>query len=396
MFYKPLHSFVSFVFFVVKTPELTLYGSYLTFKTTTKQCLITSALLSLSLSLQAMTTIAHSPPLGGIELSAGAFRETPVGIPLHRSAVVIADLAEVASPVVDSENNFVSLRLFLDRPIGAAGDYDPDPETGLPSHYLEVVTGSAAGERFPIVGSGEDWLIIEQEPQGNLVASFDPSEVRDRIRIRPCWTPESFMPASEAPLSAEPDDSAYRIKMRDSDAIIIPGKKSDSHHMLQRFSKDVNSNHYWAEWDDDNKRLIADNYGILPGKVSWIRRTGANDAKWIVTGDVTNFDIRWAIPLPDSGEMLKWPVTLTEPKAVTLNSSGLKSVFRVSASATERSDELVVWEDLTGFYSRPAKRFYLQSASPEPVWREVGDDSTDQGLYTLEPGKAYTIRRRGE
>ena len=336
----------------------------------------------------------YSPPLGGIELSAGAFRETPVGIPLHRAAVVLAELTEVASPVVDDENNFVSQRLFLDRSIGVAGDYDPDPNSGLPAYYLEVVTGEASGERFPIAGSGKDWVIIEQKSRGTLAAGFDPNEARDRVRIRPCWTPDTLMPAANAPLAAQ-SESADPIKTRDRDAMLLSDLKLGSRHTVQRFNDATSNLSYWAKWNDAGERLIADDYGILPGQGSWIRRAGS-DAKWVVTGDVTNFERVWAIPLPTSGEIWESIISLTEPKALTLNSSGLKSVFRATEAASKRSDELVVWEDLTGFYSRPAKRFYLQSASPEPIWREVGDDTTDQGLYLLEPGKAYTIRRRGE
>jgi uncharacterized protein (TIGR02597 family) len=357
--------------------------------------LLVCAPLVAVISLNGQTTAtSYSPPLGGIELSAGAFRETPVGIPLHRSAVVIADLVKVASPVLDDEGNFKSLRIFLDRTIGIPGEYDPN--TGLPSYYLEVVTGPASGERFPIAGSGEDWVIIDQEPQETLVANFDPNEARDRVRIRPCWTPRLFMPAAEAPLSAESDDSADQIEMRDDDAIILPGRESNTQYVLQRFNDSVNTVHYWAEWDGMDNRLIANDYGVLPGQVIWIRRANAGEVKWVVTGDVTTFNTTWSVPLPPSDEVLEWSFSLTEPKATTLDSSGLESVFRTSASAAERTDELLVWEDTTGFYPRPAKRFYLQSASPEPIWRELGDELADQGTYTLEPAKAYTIRRRGE
>jgi len=341
------------------------------------------------------TATGYSPPLGGIELSAGAFRETPVGIPFHRTAVIIADLVEIAAPLVDDNDNFLSLRLLLDRSIGSAGDYDPDPDTGLPSYYLEVVTGSAAGERFPIAGSGEDWLIIEQKPQGTLVANFDPNEARDRVRIRPCWTPNTLMPVENAPLSAQ-SESSTPIETRDNDAILLPGAQSGTQHVVQRFNTSTDDSYNWAEWNGDDNPEVANDYGVSPGKVGWIRSANSADIKWVVTGDVTIFEATWAIPLPSSGDVLEWSFSLTEPKAVTLDSSGLKSVLRSSTSAAERTDELVVWDDLTGFHSRPAKRFYLQSASPDPIWREVGDESIDQGTYTLEPGKAYTINRRKE
>ncbi len=368
-----------------------------TFRTIKLLYLCVCMLPSTVVCLYGQTTAkAYSPPLGGIELSAGAFRETPIGIPLHRTAVIIADFVEVAAPLVDDEGNFVSLRLFLDRSIGAAGEYDPDPNTGLPSHYLEVVTGSASGERFPIAGSGDDWVIIEQEPQGTLAAGFDPNEVRDRVRIRPCWTPDTLMPATEASISAESAVSADPIEMRDKDALLLPGRESDTQHVLRRFNDSANQSYYWAEWSGDNGYLIADDYGLMPGKIGWIRRAYATDVKWTVTGDVTTFGATWAIPLPASDGVLEWPFSLTEPETVTLDSSGLKSILRPSASAAERVDELVIWDELTGFYSQPSKRFYLQTASPEPIWREVGDNTTDQGTFKLEPGKAYTLRRRGE
>jgi uncharacterized protein (TIGR02597 family) len=342
-----------------------------------------------------ITATTYSPPLGGIELSAGAFRETPVGIPLHRAAVMIADLVEVSPPVVDDEDNFESVRLFLDRVVGAPGEYNPDPDSGLPTYYLEVVTGAAAGERFPIAGSGEDWVILEKAPQGSLAADFDPNKTRDRVRIRPCWTPHTLMSAADTPLSEQLEYADQR-ETRDGDVIILLGREVNSQHVLQRFNDSVNTVQYWAEWDGMDNRLIANDYGVLPGQVIWIRRANAGEVKWVVTGDVTTFNTTWSVPLPPSDEVLEWSFSLTEPKATTLDSSGLESVFRTSASAAERTDELLVWEDTTGFYPRPAKRFYLQSASPEPIWRELGDELADQGTYTLEPAKAYTIRRRGE
>lgn len=355
-------------------------------------------LLSLPLSLQALTITAYSPPLGGIELTAEAYRKTPVGIPLHRPAVAIAYLAEVSPPVTDAQGNFESMRLVLDQVIGTPGTYDPDSNSGLPTYYLEMVTGTAAGERFAITASGEDWVVIGQEPQGTLAASFDTTASRDQVRIRPCWTPGTFMPAAGAPLAAQVELST-RVETRDADALILYDQsvtETSARRFIQRFEDSIDGSFYWAEWTGMNERLVADEYGILPGQISWVRRASAGNVNWVLTGDVTTFNPVWPVPSPIVGSVLEWSFGLTESISVTLDSGGLSDVLRASASAAERQDELIVWENQTGFYTRPARRFYLQATNSEPIWREVGDTVTDQGTYPLEPGKAYTIRRRGE
>ena len=395
---RELYNFVSLALFVVKKAASAYNRSYRLFRTMTKPCLFRVALLNLPFSLQALTITADSPPLGGIELTAEAYRETPFGIPLHRPAVAIAYLAEVLPPDTDAQSNFESLRLVLDQVIGAPGTYDPDSNTNLPAYYLEVVTGAAAGERFSIAASGEDWIVIEQEPQGTLAASFDPTALRDQIRIRPCWTPGTFMPAASAPLTAQVE-LATLVETRDSDALILHDRQyvaeAGVRRFIQRFEDSAGST-YWAEWTGMSERSLADDYGILPGQVNWVRRASAENATWVLTGDVTTFNPAWPIPSPTAGSVLEWPFSLTELVSVTLDTSGLSEVLRASSSAAERQDELIVWENQTGFYTRPARRFYLQSTGSDPIWREIGDTVTDQGTYPLEPGKAYTIRRRGE
>jgi len=343
-------------------------------------------------------TTVYSPPLGGLRLTAEAYRQTSVGIPFHRSAVALADLVQITEKT-DAAGQFQSMRLRLDQAKGAPGRYDPDPVTGLPTHYVEVVSGAAAGERFAIVGSGEDWVVIDAQPQGALLASFDRTANRDQIRIRPCWTVETVMPAATAPLTAHAESSIF-ADIRDADAWIVLDRAAaatrPARRVIQRFVN-ASSTYYWAESTGTPEGVVAADVALLPGQASWIQRATADSASWAVTGDVTLFDPVWAVPMPTADTVLEWPFTLTEPKAVALNASGLKGVLRAANSAAERQDELWVWSEQTGFYVRPEKRFYLQAnGSNPPVWREVGDAITDQGDYQLEPGKAYTIRRRGE
>ena len=230
------------------------------------------------------------------------------------------------------------------------------------------------------------------------MASFNPDEPRDRVVIRPCWTPEAWMPSASASLSAQ-DESSPRQDLRDRDGIIllpwIHSSATASSRFLQRFFSSENGNNYWAEWMGAQERRIANDYGILPGQVSLIRRAKAEAANFFIAGGATSFDFVWSIPVPEANDVLEYPFSLTEPRSVALRASGLESVFRPSVSASERLDELIVWENQTGFYLRPAQRFYLQDASPDPVWRALGDTTTNQGNFMLKPTVGYTIHRRG-
>ena len=346
--------------------------------------LFSAILLSLPVGLQALTSTAHTPSLGGIELIVDPYRETAIGLPLHRAAVAIAEVTDVKL-IQDVQGDFVSLRLELNRSIGSPGRYGLNADTGMPAYYLEIVTGAAAGERLRIVANGSDWVMVEDELQGVLSASYNPTADRDRVRIRPCWTLDSVLPASSAPLSAQIEPS------RDADALILHDQL-----FIQRFLDSADNSYYWAEWVSDEPSL-ADDYSILPGQVTRVRRAANGDSiAFALTGDATAFAPVWQMPTPAAGTVLEWPFSLTESVPVTLNDSGLGSVFVPAVSAAERQDELIVWANQTGFYARPAKRFYLQDTGANLVWRELGDTITDQGSYPLEPGKAYTIRRRGE
>ena len=312
------------------------------------------------------------------------YREKAIGLPLHRAAVAIAEVTDVNS-ILDAQGDFVSLRLDLDRSIGTAGAYNLDADTKMPAYYLEIVTGAAAGERLGIVANGSNWVMVEDELQGELSASYNPTAGRDRVRIRPCWTLDSVLPASSAPLSAQAETA------RDADALILHDQL-----FIQRFLDSADSCYYWAEWID-NEPSPADDYSILPGQVTRVRRAADGDSiAFALTGDATAFAPVWELPTPTAGTVLEWPFSLPESVPVTLNDSGLSSVFVPAVSAAERQDELIVWANQTGFYARPAKRFYLQDTGADLVWRELGDTITDHGRCQLEPGKAYTIRRRGE
>ena len=120
-------------------------------------------LVSAGVALSDITTSAYSPTFGGIEINAEGLRETQVGIPFHRPAVFMADLVAVTPLEANQPEDLEGLRLQFNRAIGNAGQYEADPETGLSRFFIEVVTGGAMGTRLPIIGSGEDWVIIETE-----------------------------------------------------------------------------------------------------------------------------------------------------------------------------------------------------------------------------------------
>ena len=372
-----------------------------------------TALLGLNSVLLGQATTAYSPPLGAIELVADGLRETSHGIPLHRAPVVIAELGEVAATSIEDDNgNFLSRRITLTDSIGPVGQYNPDPETGELVYFAEFATGAAAGQRLPIVGSGTNWIAVAEDPdpkvtdpQGDFVGYFGPEVAntpRDLIYIRPYWT--LGMTLSSSVTSAY--DSSDLAATRNGDAVILP--QSDSSRggrVFQQFSGDLDDPDYWGEIDsggalrlteDDSIVLSLDGAVIAPSSMLKIRRSTDSELRYIVIGDATSLQA-WSLPTPDAGALLQVPFALELSDPVTLAQSGLTQLFTATSSSQTRRDELIIWDTNAGFYARPTRRFYLLSASPDPdpVWREVGDATTDQGSFLLKPGQGYLIRRRG-
>lgn len=361
------------------------------------------ALLGLNSALLGQATTAYSPPLGAIELVADGLRETAHGIPLYRTPVAIAELGEVAvDSVNDTEGNFLSRRLTFADSIGTSGQYNPDPETGELVYFAEFVAGDAAGQRLPIVGSGTNWIAVAEDPQGTFEAYFGPETVtpRDLIYIRPYWTLGTAMSSSDT--SAY--DSSDLAATRNGDAVLLPqAESSRDGRVFQKFVAATGDLDYWGEIDSDGAlRLTEDDSAVLsldaaaiePSSVLKVRRSANSALSYVITGDATSLQA-WSLPTPDAGALLEIPFSLELSDPVTLDQSGLTQLFTVASSSQSRQDEFIVWDVDAGFYARPAHRFYLLSASPSPIWREVGDDATDQGSFILKPGQGYLIRRRG-
>ncbi|MEM7789972.1 MAG: hypothetical protein AAF546_01110 [Verrucomicrobiota bacterium] len=342
---------------------------------------------------QAGAVTSYSPTMGGIELVANGLRETSHGLPLHRAPVVVAELGEVAANSVNDVNgNFLSRRLTFTDTIGMEGQFNPDAETGELTHFVEFVRGEAMGQRLPIVGSGSNWVAVSVDPIGTFQAYFGPEDpmaaLRDLVYIRPYWTLETALNS----ITVSSYDSNDPAASRNGDAILIPtagGPRAS--RMFQKFG--TSPDDYWGELSPSGVAAM-DGGALETGSAYQIRLASETPLTYFVTGEATSLQ-DWNLPAPEPGTLLEIPFSLEISDPITLGESGLDQLFTAVASAQNRIDELIVWDTHAGFHPRPARRFYLESGSPSPVWREVGDPVADQGSFELEPGQGYLIRRRG-
>lgn len=344
-----------------------------------------------------------SPALGGIKVTAGGARETSLGIPFHRSPVILTEVGSMETNF-DSGGNFLHVRISFIDPIGDPGAFSPGAEDAQPRFFLEFTSGEAAGERFPIIGNGERSVLIGAIPEGTVAAYFvedpesPPTAPRDLVAIRPFWTIGNF----DGGVGAELDvyDSSSPELARNGDAVVLAATANE--RTLQRLTNSTTGQTHWGErttagayqQTSDSDVWAADRVGIAPGQGFRVRRADQSPVSFYFTGDAVALD-RLTPPTPDGDGIVQWPFTLARSNPVNLEASGLSEGLRASASAADRRDELIVWEDLAGFHPRPAHRFFLlEDAQGAVSWREVGDPLVDRGDFVLRPGSGYLIRRR--
>lgn len=340
------------------------------------------------------TVTSYSPVMGGIQLDAAPLRETRLGLPLHRSPVAIAELGGQEA-INNSSGNYLGTRLNFSDSIGNTVDFNPHADTGEIQYFVEFVTGAAAGQRMPILGSSNSSVIVGNPPQGELNGYFGPrtGEPRDVVYIRPSWTLESVL---DTDVTLEAYGTGDPATVRNGDAAIIESSDAGtSGGTFQRFGDTVD---FWGEVSQvgalrtmpgSATPLALDKAAVLPGTVLKIRRAYDSALSYFLAGDASSLQ-DWTLSVPQPGELLEIPFSLSQSESVTLGSSGLDTHFLSASSVGERQDELIVWDENAGFYARPIHRFYILNGA----WREVGDAVTDQGNFLLEPGKGYLIRRR--
>lgn len=366
-------------------------------------CVLCSCLLPLfqvgQVEAAIVSVSSSAPPLGGISLEAQGLRETALSLPFQKSVFVAAEIGSVGT-IEDSDLNYLGTRIVFTESLIEAGALQPDDATGELRYYAEFTSGAAEGQRLPIISSGSNWITLGAPPLGALKSYFGPrtTDPRDVIYVRPYWTLKDVEGALSANWIAY--DSSELEASRNGDSIRLSSSEPSSNERVFKMFSGVHD--YWAELTDSGSLVSVDagvtaldlSAATVPlGDVWSVRRSDEEVYTFFILGDASALQ-DWTLALPDAGAYLELPFALARSEAVTLKESELTQLFNVANSSGTRRDELVVWEDAPGYYKRAEKRFYLTDATPEPIWRCVGDDLTDQGDFTLEPGKGYLIRRR--
>lgn len=311
---------------------------------------ISFSLLGVAVTTAPAASFATAPA-GCFPVSLQAGKQTAVGLPLERSAVFTGRIDSVNGAVltVSAAPGWATNAL-------AGGD-----GTGE-YHYCQVVTGSLAGARFPVLSNGTNSFLISDEGEDLAVLATDRVDgAGDQIRIVPYWTPQSVFSHTELT-----DDTAL---------LILDGENGTwSGRPSNEFT--YRAGQGWTDADG----YESSNFPLRDGRGFFVRLPeSASDLSLEVVGHVPMVRERQVFRGTTEASGSKVLFALNHPEALFLGEAGFEFGDRTTIFAFDEGADSM---------AHPARIFTYYDGYGwfDQVFRPVGD------VALIEPGKAYLVR----
>jgi uncharacterized protein (TIGR02597 family) len=327
---------------------------------------------------------SYTPPAGYFAIPVKAASDNYISLPLVQKATGFATVSWAGRDRISIGGS----RRFN------AGQFGPKPGAWRASYVAEFVTGSLRGVSYDVLDNSADTLLLDT--QGDNLTQHPRGAVGfgDIVRLRPLWTPSAVFGDTEESLQidAKPDGSTSA-----GDTISLPDNAVIGLNKPPAIELSFIQNAGWRSSAGDQSTNRAE-YPIFPGQPIKVRRSSAQDTTIITLGHVARG--QQSIYVPDGGDDGNDVyVALLHPEPVSLGSSGLVPIstptsgaFQPSTNAIFRSDELMAFEEESGFNPTPTKAFYFLAGRG---WRQAGLPGWESGhSLILEPGRAYLLRRK--
>lgn len=320
-------------------------------------------------------TVALSLPNGYIRQTALSESDTLIALPLVRPAVFNGRLA-----------SFTGNTLALEHANLAPSSLVYNAGMQRNTHYLQVLTGPAAGHYSTVLGNTADSVTTEFET--DILALIQPG---DRIAIRPYWTFGSLLPASDAGASYVASTSNFPGGRRTE--VLTPNIQSTG--INRSAGATYFFNEFWRKVgavsaDQSDTALLPDSYLTVRGN------NYTADTSVLVSGEIPPA-VQIVSLRTTPGFQNDNPVGLALPVDITLSALGLTGdgrPFKPSAGnfPSGRGDELLVFNNLLREKNKSPGATYFFNG----FWRKVGAVGTDQNATTIPAGSALVIRRQGD
>lgn len=333
-------------------------------------------LLLLSLVTAASAAAATSDPAGAFRLLLRGSSDTVVSLPLLRPALVTAPLAYRSGS---------QLTLVTDVPEA--------PSTGA---FVLVLGGTLEGAVLPVTAQAGPVLTV-------TAGAYDLAQLQTvtadgagtPVAVVPYWTLDTLFPAGAGiNVSTSASNRATEILVFDD---TVAGINLSAAATFFYFAGNGNKPAGWYKVGDTaapkgGQRLDPASYFIVRHKV-------ATATTLLVTGGVQMAGYRVPLWLRAAGGAQDNLVSLPAVAPVSLADSGLvgSGAFRASASASNRTDELMVFDNTAVGQNKSASAtyFYFAGNETKPAgWYRVGDTAHTSDAVQLRPGEGFVIRKR--
>lgn len=335
----------------------------------------TGALLAAFAALGAFASFSTAQsvattPVGAVTVPAQSNSETFLSLPLSRTPLFVGLVQSIAGNVVtvSSNTNWTAGQFIKSLPA--------QPDT----YYARVRTGNLAGQFFTITSNSSNTISLDSN--GFNLAQIGAS---DRIEITPYWTLGTLFPASSAGSAFTASANAFtrqtELFFPNLNFIGINAPTADTFFFTSGAWRRVGS-----------AVAMSFNDFVLPPDVFFKVSNKAVASTITIVGQVEIGAIGTVIN--SSTVQNDNIVAISFPADVTLAQSGLQQsgAFNASPNAFLRSDELLVFSDVTAGSNRPALSTYFYAGG---AWRRLGalattDFSTEAVFKTA---KGIVIRK---
>ena len=330
--------------------------------------LFAAAILTFALTFP--LSAASSDPVGVLRLKLRGNSDTIVSLPLHRPALVEANLTT-------REGNTLTLDASI-----------PAISTG--GAYALVMTGPLEGAVLPIASATSNAVTVD--PTTNDLAALTTS---DTLAVIPYWTLDTLFPNGTGVHVATASPFATEV------LLFSPETTGINHAASKVFFYFAGTSNKPAGWYQVGNTAVSKGaQRIDPGSYFVVRHNIAIDTALTLTGCVQIAIQRTPVSTLAAQTAQDNLVGLAVATPVTLGSSSLGSsgAFAPTTSANPQSDQLLVFDNAVAAKNKSASAvyFYLGAGGAKPAgWYRVGDTAATADAVVLKPGEGFVIRKRG-
>ncbi len=333
----------------------------------------------LPLAAQVVTT----EPVGFNKVTCLANSDTIVGVPLRVQGSITTKLAAV--PTLNGELATLSLA-----------------SSALPAfskHYLKFIGGTRDGRWYDITANTATSVTIDLNGDNlNGVISGD------SVLIAEYWTLNSLFPPAGATTSwtETPVGSGNWVPnghaivpwpngLNRRTEVLLPNITAQGINIASAGTYYITGG-VWKKFGDTSKPNFGDTI-LYPDNYFSLRHpsTVAHNTIFRSLGEVENKNFTIFLSTRTTGKQDNF-IGLPRPTPIKLKHLGLNddAVFVASASALNRKDELLVFDNETAIRNKaPTVTYYRLSTG----WRKFGDASTNQDDTTIPAGAGFIIRK---